>query len=53
MHNERAQSSPDLPRRITAVMAEAPVDMLCGVWCEVEFGFDDCRAVSGAHIKFR
>jgi hypothetical protein len=41
---------PDLCRMITAAMPGVPVDILSRVWGEVEFRFDICRAVSGAHI---
>jgi hypothetical protein len=53
VHSERVESLSDLRRRITATVAAVPVDLLFQVWGKVEFGFVDCRAVNGAHIKFR
>jgi hypothetical protein len=49
--SERVESLPDLRRRITAAIAEVPVDVLSWVWGVVEFCFDVCRAVSGVHIE--
>jgi hypothetical protein len=33
--------------------ADVPVDMLSRLRCELEFGFDNCRAVNGTHNKLR
>jgi hypothetical protein len=30
-----------------------PVDVLSRVWGEVEFRFDACRVVNGAHIELQ
>jgi hypothetical protein len=51
VYSGRVESLPDLSRRITADIAAVPVDMLYRVWGEVEFRFDVCRAVNGAHIE--
>jgi hypothetical protein len=50
VHVERVESFLNLCRRITAVTAAAPVNILFQVWGEVEFSFDVCRAVNGVHI---
>jgi hypothetical protein len=50
-YSERVGSLPDLRRRITAAIAAVHVDVLSRVWGEVEFRFDVCRAVNGAHIE--
>jgi hypothetical protein len=47
------ESIPELLRRITAAIAAVSVDVLSRVWGEVEFRFDVCRAVSGAHIELQ
>jgi hypothetical protein len=52
-HSERVESLPYLRRRITEAMAAVPVDVLSRVWGEVEYRFDVCRAVNGAHIQFQ
>jgi hypothetical protein len=49
--SERVGSLPDLCRRIAAAIAAVPVDVLSWVWGEVEFCFDVCRVVNGAHIE--
>jgi hypothetical protein len=45
------KSLPDLRQRITSDIAVVPVDVLSRVWDEVEFRFDVCGSVSGAHIE--
>jgi hypothetical protein len=51
VHSERAESFADLGRRITAANAAVPVDVLCRGWGELQFRFDVCWAVGGAHIE--
>jgi hypothetical protein len=53
MHSRTVKSLPDLRQRITAAIAAMPVDVLFRVWSEVEFRFDVCRAVSGAHTELQ
>jgi hypothetical protein len=38
-------------KRITVAITAVPLDVLSQVWGEVEFCFNLCRAVSGAHIE--
>jgi hypothetical protein len=51
LYSERVESLSDFHQRITAAIAVVPVDVLSRVWGEVEFRFDVCRAVNGAHIE--
>jgi hypothetical protein len=50
-YRRRAVSLPGLRRRIRAAVAAVPVVMFSRVWGEMEFRFDVCRAVSGAHSE--
>jgi hypothetical protein len=49
VNSERVESSSDLCPRITMAVTAVSVDMLSWLWGEVEFRFDVCRAISGAH----
>jgi hypothetical protein len=53
VHGEIVESHFDLHRRISEAIAAVPVDVLSRVWGEMEFRFDVCRAVSGAHIELQ
>jgi hypothetical protein len=39
-------------KRITAAIIAVPMDVVSQVWGEVEFCFDVCRTITGAHIEF-
>jgi hypothetical protein len=51
MHSDRVESISNLHPRIIVAIAMVPVDVSSQLWGEVEFHFDICRTVIGAHIE--
>jgi hypothetical protein len=51
MHSDRVKSVPYLHPVIVVAIAVVPVDVFPQLWVEVEFHFNVCRAVIGAHIE--
>jgi hypothetical protein len=51
IYREKAQCVADLRQWITAAITIVPLHMLSQVWNEVEYCYNNCRAVSSVHIE--